>query len=435
MGNLITNCENCFEAKDLDPRKSSLNYKYQDGKPKDSDMKTDLYRTDKEKKVQTGSDKTPNDEGQKHKLSSRSANSSKGESNGKDKVDKGHHKLTIEDFRLIRVLGRGSFGKVYLVQKKDNKKYYALKTLKKEEILSRNQIDNALTEKNVLQSAFHPFVVRLRFSFQNESTLYLVMDYLSGGELFTHLKKKGRFDEESSRFYAAEVVLALEYLHDKLDIIYRDLKPENILLDNTGHLKITDFGLSKATKKTFSFCGTPEYLAPEILLGSGHNKSVDWWSLGCLIYEMLAGYPPFSSKNRKQLYNDILKQQPIMPSHFSNGAREILSKLMIRDPNLRLGSKGAQEIKEHPFFEGVKWDDVLNRKCGRPPILPIVTKPEDVRNFDRQYVNEPVIETPVTNPGVLQDQRNEFKNFTYVQGNDMMHQEDEDKQHLVNKNH
>lgn len=164
-----------------------------------------------------------------------------------------------------------------------------------------------IAEKRVLQISRHPFVVRLRYSFQSETTLYLVMDFCSGGELFTQLRKRGKFTEQMSRFYAAEVLLALEYLHDKLGIIYRDLKPENILLDTKGHVKLTDFGLSKENKRTNSFCGTPEYLAPEILLGQGHDSAVDWWSFGCLIYELLAGLPPFSSRNKTQLYYDILK--------------------------------------------------------------------------------------------------------------------------------
>jgi len=341
--------------------------------------------------------------------------------------------LSVEDFIWVKVIGRGSFGKVYLVQKKSNKKYYALKTLKKEDILSRELVGNAFTEKNVLQNAFHPFVVKLRYSFQTESTLYLVMDYLPGGELFYHLKKKGRFDEDTAKFYAAEVLLAIEYIHDKLDIMYRDLKPENILLDSNGHIKVTDFGLATSTKKAFSFSGTPEYFAPEILAEKGYDKTVDWWSLGCLLYEMLAGQPPFKYKTKTQLFNDILNNKPMMPSYFSKDAHDLLTGLMTKSPETRLGNKGTEEIKQHPFFKGVIWEDILSKK-RTPPIIPTLTKPDDVRNFDKTFVNEPVRETPpIQNTKLAADPRNNFTGFSYFQNEILNQSLDESKQGLLGK--
>jgi len=321
-------------------------------------------------------------------------------------------KLGLQDFTMLRVIGRGSFGKVYLVKKKDNKKIYALKSLKKEDVLKRNQIENAMTEKNVMQKASHEFIVSLKYSFQNERNLYLVMDFMPGGELFMHLKRMKKFEEDIARFYASEVVLAIEYLHETLDIVYRDLKPENVLLDAEGHIKLTDFGLSKTMKLSYSFCGTPEYLAPEILLGQGHSKEVDWWSLGCLIYEMLAGYPPFQNKNRKQLYQDILKNDPLFPEYFSANAKSLLKKLLVSDPNERLGHKSLDDIKNHPFFAKTNWQDLLQKK-NKGPIIPEFKSPSDLNNFDKKCLQEPLAETPMTDIKFLHDPRNKFQNFSY----------------------
>jgi len=391
MGAINSACEGCF-GKEIKPQETK--------KPTGShDEKSKLLKN-KPEQVPEGSAKLSQDASKDPAMQESAQNKNK--------------KINLSHFDRKRVLGRGSFGKVYLVQKKSNGKLYALKTLKKEEVLSRGHIENALTEKNILQKADHPFVIRLRYSFQTESILYFVMDYCPGGELFMQLKKRGRFNEDTVQFYAAEVVLALQYLHDTLNIIYRDLKPENILLDSSGHIKITDFGLSKSSERANSFCGTPEYLAPEILLGKGHNRSVDWWSLGCLIYEMSAGYPPFSNKVRDQLYRDILKKQVTMPNYFSESVKDLLSKLLVRDPNQRLGAKGAEEIKAHPFFQNINWDDLKNLKI-KPPIIPTLTRPDDLRNFDKEYTNEPVAETPVKNIGIINDPRNQIKNFTYVQ--------------------
>ena len=250
--------------------------------------------------------------------------------------------IGVNDFILLKVLGKGSFGKVLLVKKKDDNKVYAMKCLKKQRVFQRHQVEHTKTERRVLGFLKHPFLVSLYYAFQNDYKLYLVLDYCAGGELFFHLSKAGRFTEERTKFYSGEILLAIEYLHNK-NVIYRDLKPENILLDNTGHVKITDFGLCKENINdhcsAHSFCGTPEYLAPEILKKIGHGKAADWWTLGALIYEMLCGVPPFYSRSRDALFEKILKQKIKFPNYFSKESIDIIKQLMQRNYKYRLGSK------------------------------------------------------------------------------------------------
>eukprot|EP00744_Colponema_vietnamica_P007642 GILI01010975.1.p1 GENE.GILI01010975.1~~GILI01010975.1.p1 ORF type:complete len:345 (+),score=81.06 GILI01010975.1:98-1036(+) len=307
-----------------------------------------------------------------------------------------------------------------------------MKILKKEAIIARNQVAHTKTERNILQTIDHPFIVQLCFAFQTADKLYLVMDFLNGGELFYHLKKAGRFSEERAKFYAAEIVLALEYLHN-LGIIYRDLKPENILLDSTGHIKLTDFGLSKngiaGDMKTGTFCGTPEYLAPEILRGVGHNKAVDWWSLGALLYEMLTGVPPFYSRNRKQMFDNILRGTLMLKPYHSTEARSLLQGLLNRNASKRLGSgnEDAEEIKRHPFFRGVDFEKMQRREIPAP-FKPHLLGNIDVSNFDTSFTNEPVVDSPVESSLALTDkERNRFTGFTYVPSSDHMNDDEDDK--------
>ena len=253
--------------------------------------------------------------------------------------------LKIEDFQLIKVVGRGSFGKVYLAKKKDTGKIYAIKTLKKDFIIRTNQVNNTKIERDIMQQITHPFVVKLHYAFQSSECLYFVTDFLNGGELFFHLCNEIRFSEDRARFYAAQIVLALKHLHSN-GIIYRDLKPENVLLDQEGYLKLTDFGLSKvkqpADGMTNTFCGTPEYLAPEVILSKGHSFAVDWWSLGMLTYEMISGINPFKqqamkgNKSRHEILQKITTQDIDILPGFSKKAGDLLRGLLTRDPNQRI---------------------------------------------------------------------------------------------------
>lgn len=239
--------------------------------------------------------------------------------------------VVLNDFKSLKVIGRGSFGKVTLVEFKQTGEIYAMKALKKDILIEQEQIENTLLEKEILQSISHPFLCGLVFGFQTEERIYFVMPFLSGGELFQHLKKFRTFDEEKVRFYGSQIALALDYLH-KQGIVYRDLKPENILMDEFGYLRLADFGMAKKltdSEKAMSFCGTPEYLAPEIITGEGHDKSADWWSFGILIYEMLCGIPPFYLENVEKMY-DLIQSGPIrFPKKIpiSSDAQDIITKV------------------------------------------------------------------------------------------------------------
>lgn len=283
------------------------------------------------------------------------------------------NKIT-KDYKFLKVIGTGSFGKVYLVEDLKQKSF-AMKVLNKGGIVDKKQRDHIMAERHVMTKINHPFIVKMHRAFQSDKKLYFVMDFLNGGELFFHLKKEGRFTENKARFYAAEVVLALEHLH-KNGIIYRDLKPENILLAGDGHLKLTDFGLSKTGimggGQSYTFCGTPEYLSPEVVNGKGHTKSVDWWSLGLLIYEMLSGSHPFKSKrkNKKQIFTQITDEPVAMLPGFSDEASDLLENLLKIDPEERLGSENdAEDIKKHPFFSKIDWEKVYNKQHS-PPYKP-----------------------------------------------------------------
>merc|ERR1712166_1608166 len=230
----------------------------------------------------------------------------------------------------------------------------------------------------------HPFIVVLYHAFQDERNLYMLLEYIIGGELFTHLRKAGKFNNDHTRFYAAQIVMALQYLHND-SIVYRDLKPENLLLDLTGYLKITDFGFAKKVEdRTWTLCGTPEYLAPEIIQSKGHGKSVDWWALGILIYEMLAGYPPFYDENPFGIYQKILQGKLEFPRHFETHARDLVKKLLSADRTKRIGNlkNGAEDIKKHKWFKGFDWSALLNYSYTSP-IVPDIRSDGDTHNFDK----------------------------------------------------
>ncbi|RKF55141.1 Serine/threonine-protein kinase gad8 [Golovinomyces cichoracearum] len=323
----------------------------------------------------------------------------------------------IEDFELLKVVGKGSFGKVMQVKKKDTQRIYALKTIRKAHIISRSEVAHTLAERSVLSQINNPFIVPLKFTFQSPEKLYLVLAFVNGGELFHHLQKEQRFDINRSRFYTAELLCALECLHG-FNVIYRDLKPENILLDYSGHIALCDFGLCKMEMKdedrTNTFCGTPEYLAPELLLGQGYTKTVDWWTLGVLLYEMLTGLPPFYDENTNEMYRKILSE----PLHFPSqevvppSAKDLLSKLLNRKPDQRLGANGASEIKAHPFFHSIDWRKLLQRKY-EPTFKPNVTDALDTKNFDVEFTREAPADSYVDGPTLSQTMQQQFAGWSY----------------------
>lgn len=331
----------------------------------------------------------------------------------------GTSRVGLKHFSLLKVVGKGSFGKVMQVRKKDSGRIYAMKVLTKSNIIRRNQVEHTRTERNVLGRITHPFIVSLNYAFQSTDKLYFVLDYCAGGELFFHLGKEGKFEESRARFYAAQITLALEHLHT-LDVIYRDLKPENVLLSHEGNVRLTDFGLSKENvsekdRGAHTFCGTPEYIAPEILNRSGHGRAVDWWSLGALLYEMLTGLPPFYCRDHKALFDKIRRGRLEFPAYLSAEARDLLNGLLTRDPLRRLGCgpRDAAEIKGHPFFAGVDWSALLAKEVPAP-WLPVVVGSQDTSQFDQEFTSMPIVSPPGSKRGISASvARVTFEGFTF----------------------
>ncbi|XP_044098385.1 ribosomal protein S6 kinase alpha-2 isoform X1 [Neovison vison] len=333
-------------------------------------------------------------------------------------VKEGFEKADPSQFELLKVLGQGSYGKVFLVRKtkgSDAGQLYAMKVLKKATLKVRDRVRSKM-ERDILAEVNHPFIVKLHYAFQTEGKLYLILDFLRGGDLFSRLSKEVMFTEEDVKFYLAELALALDHLHG-LGIIYRDLKPENILLDEEGHVKITDFGLSKEAidhdKRAYSFCGTIEYMAPEVVNRRGHTQSADWWSFGVLMFEMLTGSLPFQGKDRKETMALILKAKLGMPQFLSMEAQSLLRALFKRNPCNRLGAgvDGVEEIKRHPFFVTIDWNK-LYRKEIKPPFKPAVGRPEDTFHFDPEFTAR----TPTDSPGVppSANAHHLFRGFSFV---------------------
>jgi len=306
-----------------------------------------------------------------------------------------YYRVKPDDFEFRTCIGKGSFGKVLLVRSKQNSELYALKALQKDMIRRREQISHTKTERVILEKMNNPFIVSLKYAFQTEENLYLVTEFLQGGELFYHLRKERKFSEEKMRFYTCQIILAIEYLH-KHKIIYRDLKPENILIDQEGNIKLTDFGLSKIinneNNRAYTICGTPEYLAPEILMQKGYDKSVDWWSLGALVYEMLVGVSPFKTKDSNKMININTYLRNIeMPDGISEAAGSLIRGLLQVETHKRLGfgERDAEEVKSHCFFEGVDWDYVSQKKM-KQPFKPKLKNELDLCYFDRRFTGETV---------------------------------------------
>ncbi|XP_055827518.1 probable serine/threonine protein kinase IREH1 isoform X2 [Solanum dulcamara] len=308
-------------------------------------------------------------------------------------------RTSIDDFEIIKPISRGAFGRVFLAKKKATGDFFAIKVLKKADMIRKNAVESILAERDILISVRNPFVVRFFYSFTCRENLYLVMEYLNGGDLYSLLRNLGCLDEDVARVYIAEVVLALEYLHS-LRVVHRDLKPDNLLIAHDGHIKLTDFGLSKVglinstddlsgpavsgasmmeddesqllapehqreRREKRSAVGTPDYLAPEILLGTGHGFTADWWSVGVILFELIVGIPPFNAEHPQKIFDNILNRNipwPGVPEEMSPEAYDLIDRLLIEDPNQRLGAGGASEVKQHPFFRDINWDTLARQK-------------------------------------------------------------------------
>ena len=330
-------------------------------------------------------------------------------------------KLTYNDFQPIKLLGRGSFGEVILVRLKSTKKVYAMKILDKKILKMKKQQNHTKTERDLMVKINSPFIVNIKSAFQDDTNLYLVSEFMQGGDMFFHMHD-GQiviFSHDKTRFYILELVLALESLH-KNNMVYRDLKPENILLDSKGHVKLTDFGLSKILEdeddKAFTLCGTPQYLAPEVLLKKGYDKMVDWWSLGCVMYEMVMGRLPFAIK-RGMINLKIYEKKIDFPRKISNEARDLIEKFLVVNPTERLGygPNGTDDIKNHPFFNGVDWDLAIQKKY-KPPFIPKLKNDVDLRYFDNCFTDEPIggPKRRITIRDRDREPSNEYKGFTYM---------------------
>ena len=330
-------------------------------------------------------------------------------------------KVTLNDFQIVKLLGKGAFGKVLLVYNEELKKYFAMKTLKKDYIKKYEQTKHTKEERKILEKIDYPFISKLYYAFQNDKKLFMITEYMPGGEMFYHLHLNDHFNEYKSKFYIAEIILAIDHLH-KNNILYRDLKPENILLDELGDIKITDFGLSKIMNniekdKTFTVCGTPVYVAPEVLTGQGYNKLVDWWSLGVLLYEFLAGYSPYKEARIKidiEIYKKKLKQDPLI----SDTAFDLIQKLCTFDASKRLG-KHVEDIKNHEFFKDIDWIK-LEKKEITPPYKPKIRFAGDVGNFDTMFTEMSLnstkrnVEVLANGTSTMKNSKNTYVDFTYI---------------------
>jgi protein kinase X len=291
-------------------------------------------------------------------------------------------RVVLDDFVIVKTVGTGAFGRVVLVYNMNDMKYYAMKIFKKSEVIKYKQLDHIFSEISILSSVDFSFCVSVYGVTQDDRYFYILMEYVAGGELFTYLRSVLFLKNAHAKFYAAQVVNMIEYLHSK-SIVYRDLKPENILIDNRGYLKLTDFGLAKIiVDRTYTVCGTPEYLAPEILLQKGHGLAVDWWCLGVLIYELMVGVDPFSEEDPMMMYENILFGKIMFPSNVNKDAKSLIRHLLVSDLSKRYGNLkgGPQDIKEHRWFRDFDWDR-LERKGIKPFYVPTIANEGDTSNF------------------------------------------------------
>mmetsp|Transcript_25783 Transcript_25783/g.48911 ORF Transcript_25783/g.48911 Transcript_25783/m.48911 type:complete len:460 (-) Transcript_25783:272-1651(-) len=325
-----------------------------------------------------------------------------------------------EDFEILRVVGQGAFGKVFQVRQKATGAIRAMKVMRKDQVLARNHSEYMRQERDILTHIQHPFIIKMHYSFQTSSKLYLILDFVNGGHLFFQLYRQGMFSEDLARIYTAEIVLAVAHLH-KVGIAHRDLKPENVLLDNKGHVVITDFGVAKKVSgdaHTNSLCGTMEYMAPEVVTAKGHGRPADWWSVGVLLYEMLTGKHPFSSRNKATLQKKILTEKLKLPSYLTQEAASLLKGLLNRDVQTRLGAgvDGPEKVKKHPFFKMINWKR-LEAKEVKPPFSPCVEGELCVANFDEDFTSLPLTnDSPCSSPKLEAGSQahDHFAGFTFV---------------------
>ena len=319
-------------------------------------------------------------------------------------------KVTQNDFEKLKIIGKGSFGNVYLVRHIKTNNYFAMKVLSKSIIKKRQEEDHTITERILMAKLNYPLIVKLHYCFQDKKYLYFIMDLIQGGDLLYHLRRYHRFDDEKTRFYISEMILILDFLHNN-NIMYRDIKPENILIDRTGHIKLVDFGLSKIfekNEKMYTICGTSFYLAPELIKKQGYNCDADWWSLGCIMYELLSGNPPFKLEGND--INTLNFNQPLkMDNCFSEEAKDLINKLLVIDPKNRLGvgKDGVEKLKQHPYFKDVNWEDLEQLKVT-PPFIPEIDEPNDLK-----YIEKTIEENKIENSEDSEGNTDHYVNFSY----------------------
>ncbi|WPG99364.1 Hypothetical protein R9X50_00217800 [Acrodontium crateriforme] len=349
-------------------------------------------------------------------------------------------KMCATDFSPLRCLGKGAFGTVHLVKQHATGRLFAQKQFKKASLtVHKRMIEQTRTERSILESVNrHPFVVKLFYAFQDQEKLYLILEYAQGGELFHHLAMERMFTEDTSAFYMAEIVLALEHLHTNVRVIYRDLKPENCLLDSEGHLLLTDFGLSKVALeeddgRTNSVLGTVDYMAPEVVQAHAYDFSVDWWSLGAIGHDLLTGSPPFGGNNHAKIQQNIVKQKLQLPYYLGPDAKDLLTRLLRKEPSKRLGGtsqpKDLKALKSHRFFRKIDWEKLEKREV-EAPIQPVITDPELAENFSPEFTDLP-LSPVITREGktfdehmqdvqIAAEENNPFGGFSFVASNSLL---------------